>query len=142
MYRYASTGLPVTKRVRRNELQYVRINDSKELENFGDISYVYCLKSQILITCEFGGHWEAMQEHLCDFLEANGWFVFPDGEPDIFLAGDISHLSADIINQCERFLADDLVLSSPYVVDSHNTAAYFSQALEGRRNVKKDSPVT
>jgi len=123
MYKYDSIGLPVTKRLRRQNLEYLRLYDERELKEFEDKCYAYCPESGILIICDFGRHWEAMQEHLADFVEERGWVIADEG--DEYIAREASVLTDAQLSECERFLLNDLVLYSIYSYSGSNPTNYF-----------------
>jgi hypothetical protein len=93
-----------TKRI-RNNLQYVRVYDEREIEEWTFYYYVYCYETGLLIGCSMGEHFLAIPEHIADLLERKGLRTFEEGEHwNVWL----NEFSEEEIQMLDYFIRDDL----------------------------------
>lgn len=100
-------GIQVTKRLRHNRLQYVRIYDERDIEDEGFNFYVYCYETGLLIGCAMGEHFLAITEHVADFLERTGQITFEEDERWFPHSREISE---DLVFKIDDFIMHDLKL--------------------------------
>lgn len=72
-------NIQAVKRKRQSQFNYVFMPTLEEAIESEYTSFVYCYETKLLVSCGTGMHYQAIQEHLLDFLERNGLRAF--GEP-------------------------------------------------------------